>query len=64
MKPLPTAIEDKSVSFFLFCFQTLLENIKRMFAINYKGIPFEKIHPTVGMNGESAATGIIDCWKV
>lgn len=29
---------------------TLLENIKRMFAINYKGIPFEKIHPTVGMN--------------
>jgi len=29
---------------------TLLENIKRKFAVDYKGIPFEKIHPTVGMN--------------
>eukprot|EP00795_Rhopilema_esculentum_P007537 gene7537-13320_t len=29
---------------------TLLENIKRKFALNYKGIPFDKIHPTVGMN--------------
>eukprot|EP00112_Aurelia_sp_Birch-Aquarium-sp1_P000211 Seg1018.13 transcript_id=Seg1018.13/GoldUCD/mRNA.D3Y31 product="ADP-ribosylation factor-related protein 1" protein_id=Seg1018.13/GoldUCD/D3Y31 len=29
---------------------TLLETIKRQFAVDYKGIPFEKIHPTVGMN--------------
>eukprot|EP00794_Sanderia_malayensis_P004697 gene4697-5312_t len=29
---------------------TLLENVKRKFAQEYKGIPFDKIHPTVGMN--------------
>ena len=35
----------------MFLLQTLLETIKRQFAVDYKGIPFEKIHPTVGMNG-------------
>lgn len=29
---------------------TLLENVKRKFGYDYKGMPFDKINPTVGMN--------------
>jgi hypothetical protein len=56
---------DASRIFALRGVQTLLEKFKAAHHPGYKGIPADKISPTVGMNGSSmnalfASSGVID----